>query len=54
MLPCIVFVESVEVVDGEEDAQAVDEDPDHVEDIVSVGTLGHHSSIINKYVSLYW
>ena len=48
MSPCIVFVESVEVVDGEEDAQAVDEDPDHVEDIVSVGTLGHSSSIINR------
>ena len=27
------------MVDGEEDAQAVDEDPDHVEDMVSVGTL---------------
>ena len=37
--PGVVLVQSVEVVDGQKDAQAVDEYPDDVEDIVSVGAL---------------
>ena len=35
----VVLVQSVEVVDGQQDAQAVDEYPDDVEDIMSVGAL---------------
>ena len=35
----VVLVQSVEVVDGQQDAQAVDEYPDDVENVVSVGAL---------------
>ena len=37
--PRVVLVEFPQVVDGQQDAQAVDEDPDDIEDIVSVGPL---------------
>ena len=36
---CEVSVEFPEVVDCEHDAHDIDEDPDGIEDIVSVGTL---------------
>ena len=37
--PRVVLVQPVQVIDGQQDAQAVDEDPDDIEDIVSVGPL---------------
>ena len=37
--PRVVLVQPVEVVDGQQDAQAVDEDPDDIEDIVPVRPL---------------
>ena len=40
--PGVVLVQPVQVVDGQQDAQTVDEYPDHIEDIVSVGTLTLH------------
>ena len=33
------LVESVKVVDGKKDTEAVDEDPDSVENVVAVGPL---------------
>ena len=38
--PRVVLVQPVQVVDGQQDTQAVDEYPDDIENIVSVGTLG--------------
>ena len=37
--PGVVLVQSVQVVDSQQDTQAVDEYPDDIENIVSVGTL---------------
>ena len=37
--PGVVLVQPVQVVDGQQDAEAVDEDPDDIEDIVPVWTL---------------
>ena len=49
--PGVVLVQPVQVVDGQQDTQAVDEDPDDIEDIVSVGTLTVTHNI--TYTSLY-
>lgn len=37
--PCVVFVQSMEVVDCQEDAESIDGDPDDVEDIMPIGSL---------------
>ena len=47
----VVLVQSVQVVDSQQDTQAVDEDPDDIEDIVSVGTLPVTHNI--TYTSLH-
>ena len=50
--PRVVLVQPVEVVDCEQDAQAVDEDPDDIEDIVSVGALTVTSLLLSLHSPL--
>ena len=47
--PRVVLVQLVQMVDGQQDAEAVDEDPDDVEDIMSVGSLTTDHHVIINY-----